>query len=38
MIYTPKIYDTELVTFELTQKPLKGGLSNCQLKIKASLQ
>ena len=24
MIYTLKIYDTELVTFELTQKPLEG--------------
>ena len=24
MIYTLKIYDTELMTFELTQKPLEG--------------
>jgi hypothetical protein len=34
MFYTLKIYDTELMTFDLTQKPLEGFLSGYQREQK----
>ena len=32
MFFTLKIYDTELMTFELLQKPLEGGCQNVSVK------